>query len=328
MDGPAAITVSADGARVYVLDRDNHVVRLYDDARGHLSTLVGLPGRAGFADGVADVARLNAPEGIWLDAGERSLYIADTGNDAIRALDLTTGALTTLAGAPLAMGGTFVDGPVASARFDAPAALVGREVNGALTLYVADAGSDRVRVIAAGQVTTLAGGGATPDPEGVMIDGTGAAAVFSAPAGLALSADGATLYVADQGHEVIRAVNVATAQVTTIAGDVNEADAFDGVGPDATFDSPGQLALHADGRRLLIADEANHAIRQLDLTTREVTTVVGELGVSGGTGLDVTPLADVRLYFTSGVALAGDTVYLTADVALMRVARLLAPTAP
>jgi DNA-binding beta-propeller fold protein YncE len=161
-----------------------------------------------------------------------------------------------------------------------------------------------------------------------MIDGTGAAAVFSAPAGLALSADGATLYVADQGHEVIRAVNVATAQVTTIAGDVNEADAFDGVGPDATFDSPGQLALHADGRRLLIADEANHAIRQLDLTTREVTTVVGELGVSGGTGLDVTPLADVRLYFTSGVALAGDTVYLTADVALMRVARLLAPTAP
>jgi hypothetical protein len=108
---------------------------------------------------------------------------------------------------------------------------VGREVNGALTLYVADAGSDRVRVIAAGQVTTLAGGGATPDPEGVMIDGTGAAAVFSAPAGLALSADGATLYVADQGHEVIRAVNVATAQVTTIAGDVNEADAFDGIAP-------------------------------------------------------------------------------------------------
>jgi DNA-binding beta-propeller fold protein YncE len=322
MNGPAGVAVSADGQRVYVLDRDNHLVRLYDVQRGLLSTLVGLPGRAGFVDGALDQARLRSPEGLWLDESGGVLYIADTGNDALRKLELSTGMLSTVVGRPLAQGESWVDGPLMQARLDTPVGVVGGRVNGQLVLYVSDAGSDRIRMVSPSAVSTLAGGGTAPTPD--QIDGVGEQAVFDAPAGLALSADGATLYVADQGHEVIRAVTVATGATVTLAGDVGEADAFDGVGPDATFNSPGQLALHADGRRLLIVDEANHAIRQLDLMTREVTTVVGELGVSGGTGLDFTPLNALRLYFPAGVAITGDSVYLSADAALMRVERLLA----
>lgn len=324
---PGAVWPSADGRSIYILDRRNHVVRRWELERATLTTIAGLPGRAGFEDGAFELARFSSPEGIWGDASGQYLYIADTGNDALRRLSLSDNTVETIAGAPLAQDEVFVDGALAQARFDAPAALIGHEAQGQLTLYVADAGSDRVRRVTLGEqgkVETVAGGGIAPDAEGKMIDGVGAAAAFDAPAGLAITADGATLYVADQGHHVIRSIENASAQVVTIAGDVGESDAFDGVGADAIFNSPGQLALHPDGARLIVVDEANHAIRLLDLSTKEVTTIVGELGVLGGTGLERTPVSSARLYYSSGVCLLGDDVYFTADEALMRVQGLLA----
>ena len=92
------------------------------------------------------------------------------------------------------------------------------------------------------------------------------------PTGIALSRDGATLFVADTVNHKIRQVDVATGAVTTLAGSGEEGDA-DGVGAAAQFNVPQRLALSSDGATLFIADSGNDKIRQLDVATGAVTTL-------------------------------------------------------
>ena len=159
--------------------------------------------------------------------------------------------------------------------------------------------------------SSVAGGGVRTG----SINGMGLNAIFSDPVGLAIDQDANLLYVADQGHHLIRQIDLEDTSVTTLAGTLDEPDAFDGTGDDASFDAPAQIAFQ-DGT-LYVADVGNHAIRQINISTAEVTTVVGTLGVSGGSGQRVLPLEQARLYFAAGVAVAPDGLFLTADEALM-----------
>ncbi|RVU48609.1 hypothetical protein EA187_04035 [Lujinxingia sediminis] len=325
LNGPRGVVSNEAGTRFYVADGSNQVIRVYDAETGGLSTLAGLPGRAGFRDGVADEARFAYPEGLWLNSEETQLYVADSGNDAIRRIDLGSAQVSTVAGMPLADEETSADGPLEEARFDAPFAIVGDESAEGLVLYVSDYASHLIRRVelGSGQVTTLAGGGESDEENPAAIDGVGAQAIFAGPAGLALTADGQRLYVADQGHHVIRRIDVGTAQVETFVGDIGVRDAFDGVGADATFSLPAHLSLAQNDQVLVVSDRANFAIRHVDIAESAVTTLVGSLGTSGGSGLRYSPLDEARLYFTSGVSVAGNDVILTADEALLRVSDVL-----
>lgn len=325
MNGPGGVAANAAGTRYFVADSYNQIIRVYDAQTGHLSTLAGLPGRAGFQDGVADEARFTYPEGLWLNADETFLYVADSGNDAIRRMDLVSGHVTTVAGMPLGDEETSLDGTVAQARFSSPFAIAGFESSEGLVLYVSDYDSNLIRRVdlASGEVTTLAGGGEADDEDPAAIDGVGEEAVFAGPAGLAITTDGQTLYVADQGHHVIRSVDVGSAQVETFVGDIGVRDAFDGVGADATFALPAHVALTQDEQVLVVSDRSNFAIRHVNIAESAVTTLIGSLGTSGGSGLRYTPLDEARLYFTSGVAVSDNDVILTADEALLRVTDVL-----
>ena len=147
------------------------------------------------------------------------------------------------------------------------------------------------------------------------MDGVGAAAAFDYPTGLALDTSSGVLYVADQGHQLIRRVDLSDTAVTTVAGTINEPDAFDGVGVDASFANPSQLAF-LDGA-LYVADIGNHAIRRVDTASAEVTTVIGTIGISGGSGQLAVPLSSARLYYPVGVAATIDGLFLSNDEALM-----------
>lgn len=324
MSSPRGVVSNAEGTRVYVADRSNQVIRLFDSETGILSTLAGLPGGSGFANGVADEARFHNPQGLWLNSDESSLFVADSGNDAIRRVDLLSSEVTTVVGRPLVEDETSTDGTLEEALLDSPFGIVGYEGGSAAVLYVTDYGSDLVRrVDLGGDVTTMAGGGEADPMDPSAIDGVASDAIFDGPTGVAVTADGETLYVADESHHVIRRIVLSTGQVETIVGDIGVRDSFDGVGQDATFNRPAHIVLTQGDEVLLVSDRVNYAIRHVDLAGSAVTTLVGDLGTSGGTGFQFTPLDEARLYFTSGVTVAGDDVILTADQALLRVAGIL-----
>ena len=166
---------------------------------------------------------------------------------------------------------------VNTAVFSAPAGIA---VDSSGVLYVSDSTDNTVRkVTTAGVATILAGKsgslGAT--------DGTGTAALFRAPAGLAVDAAG-NVFVADTGNSTVRKITPAGA-VTTLAGSSGNNGGTDGTGSAARFSSPADLAL-ATGGTLYVADTGNHTVRQID-NAGAVTTRAGTAGSSGtadGTG--------------------------------------------
>jgi hypothetical protein len=186
---PVALAVDAAG-NVYVGDRDNHRIRKITPA-GAVSTLAG--STQGFADGTGTAARFNFPAGVAVDAAG-NVYVADTFNQRIRKIT-PAGAVSTLAGSGTA---GFANGVATAAQFNFPA---GVAVDAAGNVYVGDRDNHRIRKITpAGAVSSLAGSTAG------FADGTGTAARFNFPEGVAVDAAG-NVFVADAFNQRIRKIN-------------------------------------------------------------------------------------------------------------------------
>ena len=247
LDGPAAnarfyypTDVARNGTTIYVADRSNHRVRAI--ANGNVTSPFG--SAAGLVEGKGPDARLNAPEGVAFGGGV--LWIADTGNHAIRRVD-ADGVLRITAGS----GAGFADGKGAAAKFNAPRGIA---VNAAGIAFVADSSNHRIRrILPDGTVTTVAGVGVAG-----LLDGGALSARFNLPYGVALRHDGA-LVVADTSDYAIRLV--AAGSVTTLAG-TTTAGYVDAVGQAARFSSPQGVALAGDGA-VIVADSGNHRIRRV-----------------------------------------------------------------
>lgn len=303
---PTCVEVDDDGRTAYVSDLENHAIRVVDLQERRVTTLVGGPTREGDQDGALDAARLSSPAGLALDAAARRLYVADLGNQKIRAIDLDTGAVSTLAGSG-ARGGT--DGAAAEARFAEPWELA--LVEGAL--YVADSGGATVRRVEldSGAVSTVAGAYGEDGAD----DGPGAAARFRVPSGLAGA--GELLYVADYEAHTLRRIDLASDEVTTILGSDGLLGPAAGPVEFAALAAPSGLALSVDGRRLYVAEEGGHLLREVVLDGAESRFVVGGAGPFGGLATAVpTPLADAMLLAPQDVAVAGDHLVVLSDSAV------------
>ncbi|MBI5769404.1 MAG: immunoglobulin domain-containing protein [Verrucomicrobia bacterium] len=275
---PAAVAVDpssgANAGTLYVADSANHAIRRIT-AAGVVTTLAGTAGLAGSADGLGSAARFRNPQGLAIDSTGANLYVADTGNSTLRRIDLASGAVTTLAGTV----GTFstAEGTGTAAQFNWPIGLVVGA--GDTALYVADNGNHTIRrvTLPGAAVTTLAGSPGNPG----AANGTGAAARFFLPQGLA--ADATTLYVADAANHTLRTVALATSAVATLAGSLNPSvsGSTDATGTAATFKEPGALALR--GTALYVADSGNSTVRQIALGTGAVTTLAGAAQATGST---------------------------------------------
>jgi sugar lactone lactonase YvrE len=136
-----------------------HAITVTDPTDKNKWTIATLAsGTAGFADGPAATARFRAPTGLFLDSTTRTLYIADTGNHAIRALNLATRTVTTVVNAQHALGFAG-DGAAAGAALLYRPSTLTRCGNG--DLFIADTGNNRIRRIAAttGIISTVLGDG-------------------------------------------------------------------------------------------------------------------------------------------------------------------------
>jgi hypothetical protein len=277
---PTGITVDSAN-NIYVADTLNQTIRLVQPAGTNwvVTTPVGQVNATGTADGIGIDARFNRPANIRL-GGDGNLYVADAANNAIRKINPSSFAVSTIAGAGVGAGST--DGTTNAARFYGPS---GVAVDGAGNVYVADLLNNTVRKITAGGVvSTLAGlalaAGST--------DGTGSLARFYYPSGVTVDTNG-NIYVADLDNYTIRKVTPNNV-VTTIAGFPGNNGSADGTGTNAQFGGIFGLAMDRSNT-LYVADYGNYTVRKLkpvfnannQPTNWVVTTIAGLAGVTGGT---------------------------------------------
>ena len=288
---PFGVAAESDGT-LYVADMANHAIRKITPA-GAVTTFAGLPVGKGSVDGAGEFARFDTPYGVAVD-GDGNIYVADTENSTIRKIT-PAGAVTTVAGQAGVVGA--VDGTGSAARFNKPA---GVTVDGSGNIYVADTKNHSIRKITpAGVVTTPAG---LPGVAG-SADGTGAAARFNEPYGIAAGGDG-TLYVADTNNHLIRKISTGGV-VTTLAGSAGTSGSIDGASGTARFYLPFALTVDGSGN-VYVADKGNHIIRKIT-PAGVVTTLAGKVGADPSTNFgnaDGTG-AEARFVGPSGVAVDG-----------------------
>ena len=248
---------------VYICDARNHVIRKIT-AAGVVTTLAGMPGVAGAADGVGEAARFRFPADIAVSPGG-DLYVADSGNHCIRKIR-PDGTVSTLAG-NLGSGNDIstdygagyvvvprqLDGVGNAARFNSPSGIAYAALG---YLYVSDTGNHIIRrVDLNGTVTTLAG------KAGVWgsTDGSGAAALFNAPLGMCTGTDG-NLYIADSENHAIRCMTP-QGLVTTFSGNPAEPGCKEGSRLQARYATPVDIAPHPDGGFIICESFGNKIFR-------------------------------------------------------------------
>jgi sugar lactone lactonase YvrE len=325
--GPSGITIDVNKTCLYVADSGNNKIRKIAPSSGTLSSMTNAtalvssftgaadtPGTVGFADGLASVATFNSPTGITSDS--YWVYVADSGNNKIRAIDIVnskvyswTGATSTSETAGVTDGASLTTATSPGAKFSNPVGITADITAGSTILYVTD--NNKIRKIdPSGQVSSLTGALSTAGIYGAT-DGAGAtAATFNGPSGI--TSDGINLYVTDSGNNKIRKIapssgtlssmTSATAVVTSFTGAPSTAvlaGAAGGAGATATFNGPGGIT--AVGGTLYVADGGS-MIRTVDASSNVLILAGSPIGTDG-TG------AAASFRYSHGVTSDGANLY-------------------
>ena len=282
LNGPTGLAVDSSG-NLYIADTLNHRIRQVSPG-GVISTVAGT-GTQGFTGdaGPATSALLSAPTGVAADSNG-NLYIADTLNHRIRKVS-SSGVIDTVVGG----GASTVDKVVpTSAQLGSS---FGIAVDPAGILYIADTDTNRIRKVASGVITTVAGNG-TRGFSGDNGPATGAR--LDLPTAVALDAAG-DLYIADTDNNRIRVVS--NGIITTVAG--GRASLGDnGPATSARLNAPTGVTVDPNGN-LYIADSGNSRIREV--SNAVISTVAGN-GTPGFSG-DNGPAAGAQLANPYGLAI-------------------------
>jgi len=264
---PFAVDFDAAG-RAYIVQMTGNRVSVIDE-HGGLRVLAGT-GEKGFSGdgGPAAQARFDGPHHL-LVGPDGALYVADTGNNCVRRIDLATGIVTRFAGTG-EKGFSGDGGKASEARFSSVFNIAFR----GQVLYVTDLGNRRIRAVdlKTGIVRTVAGNG----EKGVPKDGGRALEQpLVDPRAIALDPWG-NLYICERAGHALRVVDQ-TGRIRTVAGTGESGDSGDG-GParEALLDGPKHLFAEANGD-VLITDTENHRIRRYSPADGSIRLVVGGL---------------------------------------------------
>ncbi|MGA2662044.1 MAG: hypothetical protein ABSH34_31580, partial [Verrucomicrobiota bacterium] len=312
---PQGLALDSAG-NAYVGDSMNYTVRKVTPA-GAVTTLAGLAGAFGTADGAGSAARFEYPMCVAVDSAG-NLYVTDLDANTIRKVT-PAGVVTTLAGSAGNSGSA--DGTGTNALFNGPR---GVAADSASNVYVADVNNNTIRkVTPVGTnwvVTTLAGSAGNSG----CADGTGTNALLSEPYDVAVDS-AANVYVADSNNNAIRKVTPA-GMVTTLAGLVGVNGPFgnfgmaDGTGTNAWFAQIESVAVD-NALNVYVADQYNFNIRKGFPASSVPAPILRQQGLSAGqfgfgiTGLpnlavDIESSGDLSLWqFVGTCILEGGTNY-------------------
>ena len=290
---PVGVAVDTSG-NVYVSDTSADTIQKISSS-GSVTTVAGLSGQTGTADGGGTAALFNDPIGIF-STSDGTLSVTDNANATIRRIT-SAGVVSTFAGSTANRGNNDATGTAAT--FSSP---IGIAQDASGNLYVADATNNTVRKITStGVVTTLAGSAGVAG----TTDGSGSAARFNHPTGLTVDGSG-NIYVSDSTNNTIRKITSSGA-VTTLAGLAGVMGAADGTGNGALFNNPGGLAVDGSGN-IYVADTGNSAVRKITPAgvVRLLAGLPGVAGLKDGTGSDawLNQPKDVAVDFSGSVYVA------------------------
>jgi len=278
--------VNSAGTTIYVADNSNNMIRAVSSG-GVVSTLAGqLTG--GFNNATGTAAQFSSPAGVAVNSAGTTIYVADYGNNMIRAIT-TGGVVSTFAGQIVNGHGNATG---TSASFYNPN---GVAVDSSGNVYVADSSNNLIRKITTGGVvSTLAGqltGGST--------NATGTAASFNHPTGVAVDGSG-NVYVADEGNNMIREIT-SGGVVSTLAGQLTSGH-NNATGTAASFFDPWGVAVDAYGN-VYVAELGNSLIRFIT-PAGVVSTLAGSgsptFGNGTGTGASFNEPTGVAVYSQGG----------------------------
>lgn len=295
---PGKLLVDTAGNRLFIADSSHNRIIITDLTTYEVLDVIG-SGETGFDDGDFAAATFRKPQGMAL-AGS-TLYVADTENHALRAVDLIERTVTTIAGTGRRGFNFGVAGPGLETDLASPWDLALGDHG---ILYIAMAGTHQIWMLTRddGVVSPLVGSGR----EGLVEGGLGAAQLAQ-PSGLYLNGD--LLYWADSESSSIRAANLASGQTELIAGPLTN-DLFDFGDVDGGFGTARlqhPLAVVGGGNgKLYVADTYNSKIRVIDTVTKEVTTLSG----SGENGFLDGSISEALFDEPGGLAFAGDKLYI------------------
>lgn len=317
---PTDVAVDADG-NLFVADSVNNSIRKIA-VSGGVTTIAGEMGKKETVDGIGVDAHFNRPSRLLLTAD--FLYIAEADGHIIRRMD-ADGLMTTLAGKAGEPGSA--DGEAVDARFNVPASMA-KASDGAI--YITDSGNHTIRKLTLydGIVSTLAGTSARRDHVG----GSGAAARFNSPVGLATDTQG-NVFVADYGNARLRKITPeggvtslaeitgANSIATDAAGNIYVADldnstikkvTKEGVvttlaDSAAAFSHPQGIAVDTVGN-VYVADSDHHVIRKI--STNGAITLFAGAGIAGSA--DAVGV-DAKFNSPRGLAIGTDNTLYVAD---------------
>ena len=292
---PGKVLADAEGGRLFIADSNHHriVIAALEDG-AVLGAIGGC--EPGFADGTAATARFRQPQGMALVDGR--LYVADTGNHAVRMVDLGAQAVSTVAG----------DGRQDTDWDSQPGPLQGRRLNSPWdlhfahgVLFVAMAGNHQIFGIDldGGYLAGHAGSGREDHVDGPLL-----AAALAQPSGL--TSDGESLFVADSEISSIRAVSLDPrgGHVRTVVGKgLFDFGDVDGAGPDVRLQHPLGIA-YAEGK-LFVADTYNNKIKSIALPSLQAKTAAGD----GAAGCRDGAAAEARFNQPAGLSYAAGKLY-------------------
>lgn len=304
---PGKLLVDDVRGRLFISD-SNHNRILITDLDGNYIDSAG-SGVLGLVDGSFESAEFNRPQGMALDGDV--LYVADTENHALRALNLKTRRVRTLLGDGIQGRDYQGGGSGESQRLSNPWDLVRWKES---TVFIAMAGTHQIWEydIESEIASVFSGTGA----ERNLNDSDRLLAAWSQPSGLAIGGD--ELFIADSESSAIRAIHLGTGATRSIVGGVDEepANLFafgdkDGIGDAARLQHPLGVEWEPESGRVLIADTYNHRLKWMDPETRRVESWVasGDAGFQDGAGAAarMSEPSDVALAATLGRVYVADT---------------------
>ena len=297
--------VFTDGlGNVWVADTQDNRVRKFSPG-GTITTVAGT-GTACSAStnacgdgGAATAAQLNAPRAVFVDPGG-NLYIADTGDNRVRMVAAGSQTLSTVAGTGTACStstNACGDGGLGTAaQLSSPSGLA---MDSQGNLYIADSGDNRIRMLAAGYMTTVAGTG-TSCSSSTSACGDGSSSLLANLSNLrGLFVDTASnLWIADTGNNRVRKITwssgappgqgfIATVAGTgTACGGGSQACGDGAVATSAQLNGPRSVVVDAGGNAY-VADTGDSRIREVSAASMVISTIAGTgtSGYSGDNGL-------------------------------------------
>jgi len=284
MTGDADFELGGPSDTLYVVDTGGNTVRALAVSTGAVATVAG--SSAGILDGFGTSAKFDTPWGVAITGA--TLYVTDTGNNVLRAINVVSKAVTTIVG-----DGTqgVTDGTLLGGAITSPYG-VALDSSGTL-VYLACSG---------GGYNALRFANLGTDTLGTLMSSTDESyGTFKGLAHVLKSDSTPALYIADTFHHQLLVVDC---YIDTEANDVvlvagGERGHADGVAESARFNLPSNVAYSASLDLLYVADRGNDAIRVVSLSTHEVTTMPGYIS---------DPM---------GMAIKGDSLYVLNEFAVL-----------